>query len=172
MNPSCALRRSALVSAAAMIGIFTSGWQRSAHGEDLPKPAATAWNLDEALQQLAFHPKDPYLQYVALQLGKREGREQEVITRIEGRGAFGNERGRRSQADLFSTFTGALAIQESLQLDTMRGERRPARNRRPDVAPRVLPPGQAPVPEKPAEKLPERVAVASLVGPTVQSHPW
>src|SRR5258706_819921 len=113
------LRRAALLSVAVVVGLLASGPQGGVRGEDAPKKSAGAWDLDEALQQLAFHPKDAYLQYVALQLGKREGREQEVVGRIERPGAFGNEQGRRSRADLFSTFSGALALQESLQLDTM-----------------------------------------------------
>ena len=49
--------------------------------ERADKPAsrsAQAWTLDEALQQLALFPRDPYLQYVALQLASREGRVEEV----------------------------------------------------------------------------------------------
>ena len=62
-----------------------------------------------------------------------------------------------------------LAVQESLQLDTMRGER-PGRNRRSPIPPNVI------VPKGPFDiapkKLPEKVEVATLAGPAVQSHPW
>src|SRR4051794_4997033 len=35
---------------------------------------STAWTAEEALAQLRVYPRDPYLQYVALQLARREGR--------------------------------------------------------------------------------------------------
>src|SRR5262245_21065175 len=45
--------------------------------KDIAKPAARgkqAWTMDEALAQLTVYPRDPYLQYVALQLARRENR--------------------------------------------------------------------------------------------------
>jgi hypothetical protein len=87
-----------------------------------------AWTLDEALAQLQIYPDDAYLQYVALQLALRQNRFEEIAGRIESMiartsGMSGaSERGNR--VDLFSIFTGALAVQESLQLDTMRGNTR------------------------------------------------
>lgn len=147
MNSVRSLRRAGVVLAALAGGFFAIASQHKVLGQDQPKKTATAWSLDEALQQLAFHPKDPYLQYVALQLGKREGREKEVLDRI----APATGRGGRPRADLFSTFSGALALQESLQLDTMRGDRPP---------------------RDPQKSLPGKVAVAALKGPAVKSHPW
>ena len=85
------------------------------HGQDPPKKPA--WDLDEVLAQLGHYPKDVYLQYVAMMLGLREGRDREVAERLErlARPDQIEERGgRRDRADLFSTFTGALAIQEYL----------------------------------------------------------
>src|SRR5262245_51796311 len=107
----------------------------SSRGQEPPKKPA--WDLDEVLGQLGQHPKHVYLQYVAMMLGLREGRDREIAERLERvmRPEMVEERaGRRSRADLFSTFTGALAIQESLQLDTMRGERRGGR---PAIAPKA-----------------------------------
>ncbi|MBW3539090.1 MAG: hypothetical protein KY476_02360 [Planctomycetes bacterium] len=107
-----------------------------------------AWTLDEALGHLALNPRDPYIQYVALQLAHREGKLDQIAERI---GQLDRRedwrRGRRDDADLFSTFSGALAVQESLQLDTMRGER-------------------------PARSPQQRVAVEDLQPPTLKSHPW
>jgi hypothetical protein len=108
---------------------------RAAAG-DTPDAAAGSqpWTLEEALRQLRLQPHDPYLQYVALQLARREQKAGEAFRGIPE--LFGNEawearRGRRGAVDLFGIFTGALAVQESLQLDTMRGEqpirRAPAR---------------------------------------------
>src|SRR5205807_10032351 len=61
----------------------------------------------------------------ALQLARREHRADEIGAQIES--LIGDEvrqqrMERANRVDLFSIFTGALAVQESLQLDTMRGE--------------------------------------------------
>jgi hypothetical protein len=144
-----------------------------AHGQppppkaDPPKISENAWTFDEARDRLALSPRDTYLQYVVLQLGRREGRENEALNAIVRQPLLGGllGTGRRERADLFATFTGALAIQESLQLDTMRGDAQTGpRVDRPDVIP--------PIPQPPKPKLPEKVAVATLTGPTVPSHPW
>jgi hypothetical protein len=91
--------------------------------------SAQAWTLDEALAQLAVYPDDAYLQYVALQLALRQNRFDEVAGRIDTFIARSSGRDARTertnQVDLFSIFTGALAVQESLQLDTMRVNTRP-----------------------------------------------
>ena len=129
--------------------------------DEPPKPGGAAWTFEGAVGQLRLSPRDPYLQYVVLQLGRRDNRVKEAVEAVEGRpGAFdlfAGDRGRRGRADLFATFTGALAIQESLQLDTMRGDQ-PNRPQ-PDTQP-------------PKAKTAGPVPVAELVGPTVPSHPW
>src|SRR5215207_9054527 len=80
-----------------------------AHGQPpppRPKVGGNGWTFDEARERLALSPRDAYLQYVVLQLGRREGREQEAVNAVERRdllgGLFG--RGRRERADLFATF--------------------------------------------------------------------
>ncbi len=144
-------------------------------------PAAAKRNvsftLDEALQQLRLYPRDPFLQYVALQLARRANRADQVaseIANLRGNNEANQRTGRRDQVDLFSIFTGALAIQESLQLDTMRGgaQVRPVQtpvsrgnggDGREDLA----------VALKAAElRRREIVDVATLTGPTIKSHPW
>lgn len=84
-----------------------------------------AWTLGEALAQLKLYPDDAYLQYVALQLARRQNRLEEIAGQIGSmiaRTSGANARTERTNnVDLFSIFTGALAVQESLQLDTMRG---------------------------------------------------
>ncbi|HJU53445.1 MAG TPA: hypothetical protein VJ715_02695, partial [Pyrinomonadaceae bacterium] len=86
--------------------------------------SSQAWTLDEALAQLTLFPRDAYLQYVALQLARRAGRFVEVYERIQRNLPDADQAAvrasRRDSVDLFSIFTGALAVQESLQLDTMR----------------------------------------------------
>lgn len=91
------------------------------------RPKTLAWTMEEALAQMELYPQDSYLQYVALQLARRAEITNETAQRLErilfGQNLLGGSRERRNQVDLFSIFTGALAVQESLQLDTMRGER-------------------------------------------------
>ena len=95
-------------------------------GEPKQQPKrAQAWTYDEAVTQLKLYPKDAYLQYVVLQLGKRENRLPEAAAELDK--LLGNQmrrerNGRAEGVDLFNIFSGALAIQESLQLDTMRGK--------------------------------------------------
>ena len=133
---------------------LVQAWRASA---EPPAKPNSAWTLDEAMAQLAVHPRDPYLQYVALQLARRENR----LEATEGRVAqavnpgIDSAQGRRERAaqrrdrvDLFSIFSGALAVQESLQLDSMRGG------------------------AGPAEEVGAEVEVGTLAGPTVKSHPW
>ncbi|MDT5269314.1 MAG: hypothetical protein QOH49_1500 [Acidobacteriota bacterium] len=94
-----------------------------------------AWTLDEALAALALQPRDAYLQYVVLQLARRAGRFDEIEPRV--RQLIPNDAAlraeRRQGVDLFSLFTGALAVQESLQLDAMRSVT-PRRTPAPTVA--------------------------------------
>src|SRR5262249_52884431 len=130
------------------------------------------------------------------QLGRREGRLDDVVGRLtRGRGR-GFDPGDRQRPDLFSTFTGALAVQESLQLDTLVGEDDPPGGRvpagrmpeekgappgpQPDMEEEPGPAG-APQPQlKSRPKLRElarairgkSIPVESLSGPTVKSHPW
>jgi hypothetical protein len=116
--------------------------------------SALAWTLEEARAQLQFNPDDVYLQYVALQLAAKEGRTSEVageIERLTARGWRAQTRERR--VDLFDLFAGALAVQESLQLDTMRGRE-------------AVWLGQS------NDRARNPVRVADLKGPGVQSHPW
>ena len=82
-----------------------------------------AWTLPEALDQLRLNSHDAYVQYVALQLARREKRLESVVREMDellGTESPSDETDRRGQVDLVSLFSGALAVQESLQLDTMR----------------------------------------------------
>src|SRR5436190_12824561 len=135
-------------------------------GADDPAPskANAAFTLDEALRQLRLYPKDAYLQYVALQLARRENRVDEIAAQIRGND-WNGAAGRRDDVDLFSIFTGALAVQESLQLDTMRGQ--PLQRNRAGQ-PQELDAAQA-TQEKRRREI---VDVAGLTGPTIKSHPW
>ena len=127
--------------------------QESEEGKkELPK-TSQAWTLAEARQAMRSQPDDAYLQYVALQLASQEGKTAEVVREIEGRHNRWSERPANRRADLFDMFTGALAVQESLQLDAFR---HPAAR-----------PGAA-VPEEESGD----VNVADLKGSLIRSHPW
>ncbi|MEX2137927.1 MAG: hypothetical protein WD894_01610 [Pirellulales bacterium] len=108
------------------------------------QPAKTplAWTADEARRELALNPRDPFLQYVALQLSADAARK--LNGADEWRRQLAERRGR---VDAFNLFTGALAVQESLQLDAMTGAMNP----------------RGPSKIVPFEK---------LQGPTIKSHPW
>ncbi len=119
-----------------------------------------AWTVDEALAQLQLNPHDPYVQYVALQLARNEkrlGEARGLIEQLTGRW----RRPEPPEVDLFSLFTGAAAVQESLQLEAMQADDEVPDTRRA--------PGPAGQPRAESDRL---VEAASLQGPTVQSHPW
>ncbi len=149
MNSS--LKRFSLIATltlATAAPIFT----RADEPKKSPPQTKLAWTLDEALARLRLNPHDAYLQYVAMQLGRRDGKHTDVANQIDHLTQRNNNwqgAERRGQVDLFSIFTGALAVQESLQLDTMRGNR----------------PANARGPQK-------KVLAKDLKGPTIKSHPW
>jgi hypothetical protein len=127
--------------------------------QERPGAPARPWSVDEALAQLKLYPRDPYLQYVAMQLARRDGRSQEVVQTIEhllGNQVWQQRNERIAEVDLFSIFTGALAVQESLQLDAMRGERQRGNSWN----------------RKPSDPRKGPVNVADLTGPTIKSNPW
>jgi hypothetical protein len=131
-----------------------------------------SWTLDEAMAHLELYPRDVYVQYVAMQLAARENKLADIspqIERITGTTTRRQRGDRASQVDLFSLFSGALAVQESLQLDAMSGNAAPRRQRPTEKPVPAPPPGIKPATEKPRDK---PVAVADLKGPTIKSHPW
>jgi hypothetical protein len=149
------------------------------------------WSLDEAMQQLELYPKDPYMQYVALQLARRENRVEEIAGRLQPwieSQPRDIARDRTRNVHLYSIFTGALAIQESLQLDTMRGPQgrnvarmpglpRPAMKKAIAKGPPMPVGPEAAQDERDREAAEARrkkamIPVPSLQGPTVKSHPW
>ncbi len=148
-------------------------------GQEKAPAKGHAWTAEEAMQQLRLYPRDAYLQYVALQLARREGRADDVADRIDrliggGDDFFRGANERVSRVDLFSLFSGALAVQESLQLDTMRGENRPRPRQRLIAvpAPKVKEKKDEERLAAEARRKAEKVKVASLTGPTIKSHPW
>jgi hypothetical protein len=139
---------------------------QSAKAQVKKSQSGTAWTIDEALEQLRLYPRDAYLQYIVLQLARRQGRLEEICRQVTdpSENLWRQQRNQRAGGvDLFSIFSGALAVQESLQLDAMRSEMPQSR---PGIPPRQ--PG-APRPEMPR---PKRVSISELSGPTIKSHPW
>jgi hypothetical protein len=161
-----------------LCSVFLSAARSLPAQEQPPAGAGRAWSLDGALAQLKHYPRDPYLQYVALQLARRESRAPEVsqtIDRLLGNETWQQRNERLGRVDLFSLFTGALAVQESLQLDAMRGEGPGARRGRGPGQMRPQPPPPAKdgrQHEPPAQPRKGPVRVADLSGPSVKSHPW
>ncbi len=170
MKPNLCTALFCLTNAFLMTGVTAP--LSVAADDPTPAKSKTAFTIDEALQQLRLYPKDAYLQYVALQLARRENRFDEVaqqVDMIRGNNNGNQREGRRNDVDLFSIFTGALAVQESLQLDTMRGG---ARRPQPSI-PRADTPEALEAARKAQElRRQEIVAVSSLAGPTIESHPW
>jgi hypothetical protein len=152
---------------------------RKTGAADVKAKSSHAWTLDKAREQLRIYPKDAYLQYATLQLARRAGEAETVgreIKMLAGNTPRQARNERAERVDLFNIFSGAQAIQESLQLETMLGDQPlavPARSPglvkgRPDGA--ADPARQAREAEEKRRR--EQVAVASLTGPTVKSHPW
>lgn len=138
------LPRSAL---ALMVGALALVFCRTARSADPPKKAAFAWTYEDAKQAYYQAPDDPYAQFLLLQVGRQTDNvadsEESIRTRQQRR-----FRGRGGDIDLFSLFSGALAVQESLQLDTLLGNDDDPDTRGGDVP------------------------VVELKGPGVSSHPW
>src|SRR5437868_3054630 len=118
-RPAFRLRPGLAVLLFALVGAFALPGSEEPRAAEARKPTALAWTYDEALAQLRLNPHDPYLQYLVMQLAWRDNKTAPAGSEVE-RITFGG--GRRGDTDLFSLFTGALAVQESLQLDTLRGD--------------------------------------------------
>ncbi len=116
---------------------------------DLPPET---WSTERAVEHLRWYPRDSFMQYVLLQLAAREGKTDEVSPLIS-RFRFRDPWGRQRRVDLFAVFSGALAVQESMQLEVLGN-----RTRRDTADPPVE--QGSPVP------------LEQLRGPKIKSHPW
>ncbi|MCR9297069.1 MAG: hypothetical protein NXI32_30585, partial [bacterium] len=125
--------------------LVAATWQATLQGQESAEGGEIAWTAERAKQELKVRPKDSYIQFVVSQLSPQE--------RVENFAANGQMELRRLASrrargvDLFSIFSGGLAIQESLQLDTLTGQA----NSNSEEA---------------------TVKTSSLEGPAVKSHPW
>lgn len=163
MLPRCAPVRPLILSilgAALFVGIPTDlQAQKQQTGAD---DQQVTWDLDRALEHLTMYPNDTYLQYVAMQLARRQGIEKEIGRKIAEitNSARPEWRRRQDGVNLFSLFTGTLAIQESLQLEAMAGGPVNSRQGRNNQTSQVT--------NRPSAT----VAVETLQGPQTKSHPW
>lgn len=135
---------SVIIASAALLCLVTPSSRAQEAGTRTP----SAWSREEAIRQLQLYPRDPYLQFVVMQLSKTASEQAEAghyLPRSETERQVWQRR--NEQVDLYSIFSGSLAVQESLQLDAMTGRTTQ----------------DADVPTIDIKKLP---------GPTVQSHPW
>ncbi len=133
-----------------------------AQEDSTPATPPNQWTLDSAMEHLQMYPNDAYLQYVTMQLAAREGVEKEFSQRILSITNSSRPEWRRrvDGVNLFSLFTGTLAIQESLQLEAMANGPVNAREGREDD---VTPNGGIPTTD---------VLASELQGPSTKSHPW
>jgi hypothetical protein len=132
-------------------------------------PAATgkhAWTLKDAVEALRRRPDDGYLQYVVFQLASLAPARDKARATKELNDQFA--RRPRPRVDAMNLFSGAHAVQESLQLDTLlpgsgvdapEDEDAPKDEKKDDDG-------------KKAKKYTGSVPLAKLEGPTVKSHPW
>jgi hypothetical protein len=88
------------------------------------------WTLPEALTQLAEQPHDVYLQYVALQLARRDGRLEQLAPKLDRwMGTIPRRQDNRELTlDLFRRGADTEALQARLQRDVLLGDT-PPRNR-------------------------------------------
>jgi Protein of unknown function (DUF1559) len=187
-----------VITMAVVVGVSAHGQPGRAKGFAPTAEAKNAtWTSDDVFQRLTRFPNDPYLQYVAVQLARREQRLDQFQFQIW---AISRRNADRRPTDLFSTFTGALAVQESLQLDTLIGDddargrggirfTTPIEEKAPAPGPVEKSDEKPGVPESPEPKAvqkgnrprlrdiakamkPTNVSVDQITGPTIKSHPW
>jgi hypothetical protein len=140
-KPSILVILSAMFTLITCVGSAQEN-QNVAKRQEPPRKTSLAWTAAEAREQLALNPRDPFLQYIAIQLSG--GAAERPDGAAEWRRQLAERRGR---VDVFNLFTGALAVQESLQLDAMTGGGNP---------------------RGPSKTVP----FSKLQGPSIKSHPW
>lgn len=159
------LSRHCLLFLISATSLATLSRNVEAQNHQAEQNSQTEWTLDSAIEHLEMYPNDAYLQYVAMQLAIRKGVEKEFATKIRTITSSSRPEWRRrnDSVNLFSLFTGTLAIQESLQLEVMAGA--PVNPRDGADANRIAQPEE----RENNEKL---VIVDTLEGPSTKSHPW
>jgi len=187
--------RSQSVFAWGLVIIMLAGWapDPGVFAQDRAAAGSRGWTLEEARAKLQLYPRDAYLQYVTLQLARRENRLDETFDQVRSIVERPmQEEDQENDIGLYSIFSGALAVQESLQLDAMRGNApgNAAGNRPPTPSKEemdAMSKEQRDEIEAEGRRLKlewekrraevalrrkQTVSVASLRGPAVKSHPW
>ena len=160
-----------LLLTATLILMETTG---HAQQTELTVPATALWSFEDAVAQLKLYPKDVYLQYVAMKLGQREGIDASGQLGIGPMSRRELAMERRENVDLFNIFSGALAIQESLQLDAMRPQSAfaaTAEDRMREAMQGAMQ-KSSPRSETDRQGAGGTVRIRDLQGPIVKSHPW
>lgn len=121
------------------------------------KPATFKWTLDQLKKWCDFNPNDPAVQYIQLRLLTESDPDSLLETRSNPRPQFFRQSG---GANLFRIFSGATAVQESLQLDAMLPEQGEQRVLMLDGLQMTTPKHNKPVP------------ISQLDAPMIESHPW
>ena len=126
------------------------------------------WTLDEALQQCALYPHDAYLQYVALQLARRDGRQGATACQPTVPGpdathdATVSRRPPRTDRPVQPHHRGSgRAGKPAARCDDRGGRKAVNANRDP------APPAAVGGNDEPAD-----IDISRLTGPTVRSHPF
>lgn len=140
----------------SLLVIMTLVVSTNAFAQEAPSERSRSWTFEEAEQQLQMYPKDLFLQYVTLKLAQRDSLGVSHLPMLQERTRRQESFDRNAEVDLFSLFSGSLAVQESLQLDAM--QPRSSFNQTPA--------------SQPSGDATKDVPVSSLAGPTVKSHPW
>ncbi len=139
-----------------------------------PREVDSVWTREDAIEQLTLNPHDLYLQFVATQLSgdpQSVAQLQSLLPRPMDRRQIGRQR--NAQINLYSIFSGSLAVQESLQLDAMTGEPTVSSSGPPrQFGGRRDPMNQGSVNKGRVPGKMRDVPIDELKRPLVKSHPW
>ena len=164
--------RTIVASFAVLLGLASE-----CHSVSAQTPPPKVYHaFKQARDEMRRHPHDAYLQYVALQTATRaDVSSSEWSSLVEYLPPFQWRRQRNAGPDLFSIFSGQLAVQESLQLDTILDAEMADANGRFRVARAIdgfsFERGEQLRKQRELRRN-ARVKLDSLVGPTIKSHPW
>jgi len=134
-----------VLSRSMLVVILLLSLPIESHSQENATPANT-WTVESAKEELRLRPGDPYVQVVISQLARDEEATVGPLFR-QPQQTWRSTAEPASRVDLFSIFSGSLAVQESLQLDALTN-----------------------VGAENAET--QTFKIGSLAGPSVSSHPW
>ena len=115
-------RLSSALASTAVLAVLSSLMEVPAARDKNPvatKPSRD-WTLDEALSQLQLNPRDPYLQYVVLQLARRANKLDKVapeVAQILDSASWQGRWGRRNDVVGFATVFNGISDAHRAYLD-------------------------------------------------------